>query len=57
MTVGANNEGPALRLDDKLETGRSYLSQTFGNDKYLTLETQGAFKDTFKIEEVEVFII
>ena len=56
MTVGANGEGPALRLDDKLQTGRSYHSETFDND-LLTQETEGAFKDTFTVQDLEVFII
>lgn len=56
MTVGSNGDGPAIRFDDKLDTGRSYHSETFDNE-LLTLETVGAFKDTFNIDELEVFII
>ena len=56
LTIGANGQGPAIRFDEKLETGRSYSSETFQND-ILTLETEGAFKDTFKIDELEVYII
>ena len=56
LTIGANGQGPAIRFDEKLETGRSYCSETFQND-ILTLETEGAFKDTFRIDELEVYII
>ena len=31
FAVGFGDEGPALRVDDKLKQGRTYKSETFGN--------------------------
>lgn len=31
MAIGAGGDGPAIRLDELLKTGRSYKSATFEN--------------------------
>ena len=57
MTVGAQGDGPSIRIDETLKHGKSYKSKTFNNE-VLTYKPEGEFKrEEFDIENIEVYIL
>ena len=56
MAVGAGGKGPALRIDDLLKDGNTYVSDTFEN-KLLHGRTEGKFLNDFKVQDLEMFIV
>ena len=48
LAIGMEEEGPALRLDDKLKNGKSYRSLTYEND-LLTCKIEGFKRNEFEV--------
>ena len=55
LTVGMLNEGPAIRLDEKLKFGKTYRSETYDND-VLTYKDD-YLRNEFEIADLEVYIV
>ena len=55
FTIGSGGEGPALRIDESLTSGKSYDCETFGS----TCLTDGVgFKaNEFQVEDFELYLI
>jgi hypothetical protein len=52
IAIGFGDEGPALRVDDRLKQGRTYKSETFGNIP-LTQSTSALATD-FIVAKLEI---
>lgn len=59
FAIGAGGDGPAIRLDTMLKTGRSYASDTFMNHSLTKCKNaaQSALDCDFEAIDVEVIII
>ena len=58
MTVGSagdKGQGPAIRLDERLEKGKSYQSETFMNS--LLTEKTGFKGEEFEVDDIELFLL
>ena len=56
LNIGAQNEGPAIHLDNTFKNCSTYQSATF-NNQLLTGRTEGRFLNDFQAQEIELFII
>ena len=56
LTIGANGDGPAIRLDELLKKGRSYSCETFDNPSF-SGRTEGPDKERYDIEDIELHLL
>ena len=54
LAIGMGGEGPALRVDETLNQGRTYRSETYENDA-LTGE-ESLLQNEFEVQDFEAYI-
>ena len=53
LAIGMGGDGPALRVDETLSTGRSYKCLAYENEN---LMGKGNLKNEFEVQDFEAFI-
>lgn len=54
LAIGMGGEGPAIRIDEKLQYGKSYRSETYNNN-VLTCK-KGAMGHDFEVQDLEAYL-